>query len=875
MTDWCTLSPEEALQHANGTAQGLTDTEAALRLERFGPNAMPVQRAYSALRCFLSQFNNVLIYILLGSAAVTAFMQHWTDTGVILAVTLINAAIGFFQEYRAEQALAAIRNLLPLRASVLRDGHARLIDAVELVPGDVVLIAAGDKVPADLRLLSAHALRAQESILTGESMDVEKSAEAAAGGCMAYSGTLIVGGQGKGVVVATGADTEIGRISASVGGAKPPVTPLAHKLSRLSRWLAALIIGAACGVFLYGVYGRGLPAGDMFMVMIGIAVSSVPEGLPAAISITLALGVRAMARRHAIVRHMPAIETLGRVTVICTDKTGTLTRNELAVSHIATAEHAFTVTGVGYTPEGKCLLEDKEIALSDYSAASQMLQGATLNNDATLRLKAGVWELNGDPTEGALLTLALKAGQDRGTQPARQDVIPFSAEARYMATLHHYADKAISYVKGAPEQLLSMCDREMRNDGETDPLRLDYWQALVAEMAERGERVLAIACKPLPIHHAKLQPKDIAGSLILLGLFGITDKPRPEAAAAIAECYRAGIEVKMITGDHVLTAAAIGDELGIARCERVMTGSDMDKLSDAALAKLAREIHIFARMHPSQKLRLVQALQSQGEIVAMTGDGVNDAPALARADIGIAMGRQGTEVAREASRLVLADDNFASIVHAIEEGRNIYERLKRTIVFMLATDGSEGLCLVLAVLAGLTLPITPLQILWVNMVTAVTLSLAFAFAPNDARLMRLRPLAPDTSFIDTSLAGRMVLHVVLMAFGTLGIFYYVQARGTPLEEARSMAVDALVFFQVYYLWAFFPRPDRHGWAWLLPLAIPSLGVIGLQWLFTQWQVLQQLFDTRSLAPAQWAFIALATAPIWLWLTVEQRIYSRK
>lgn len=879
MQSWHSLPLSEIVKQLATAEKGLSAGEAETRLKLHGGNSVPNAPSVSAARLFLRQFHNILIYILLLSAMVTALLQHWTDTAVILCVVLINACVGFIQENKAEKALAAIKDLLTANANVMRDGESHIIPAVQLVPGDVVILTAGNKVPADLRLMEAYSLRTQEAILTGESFDVEKSIhampqETALGerSCMVYSGTLITSGQGKGVVVATAAQTEIGRISAMVEVAETPQTPLALKLARFSRGLAAFIVLVSVGVFVYGLMVRGLPVDEMFMVMIGIAVSAIPEGLPAVISIAMALGVRVMAKRNAIIRHLPVIEALGSVTVICTDKTGTLTKNELAVTDIVTAEHSFCVTGVGYAPEGRILFEDKEITLAQQPTVSDMGSAALLNNDATLKLRKGIWELNGDPTEGALMAFAHKAGHEpqamRKALP-RTDVIPFSAEARYMATLHHTVEgKAIIYIKGAPEQILAMCDTQQRADGSDAPLNRDYWQAQVGVLAKQGKRVLAIAHRHTGSEHRILLHEDVEEKLTLLGLFGIMDTPRAEAQGAIRVCLNAGIAVKMITGDHVLTASAIGSMLGIPAGHQVMTGADIEKLSDESLVDTVRDVHIYARMHPEHKLRLVKALQAGGAVTAMTGDGVNDAPALKCADIGIAMGRQGTEVAKEAADLVLADDNFASIVHAVEEGRNIYQNIRRTIQFMLVTDVTEGLTLLIALLAGFILPITPLQILWVNMVTAVTLSLAFAFAPCDPSVMCRAPVPKGSPLFTGPSVLAMLSHVLIITGCTLCLFLY-EMRSGNIALARTMAVNMLVFFQIYYLWGLFPLHKQM--ANLLPVTFATLGVLLFQLAFTYIPWMQGIFITASLGMAAWLKIVTVSAVILIWLKIQQRV----
>lgn len=881
MLFWHALESSEVLNAVASDAQGLTTAEAATRLKLYGCNAVPVARGMSMLQRMLQQFRDPLIYVLLGAGCVTAILQHWTDTGVIAAVIVLNALVGFIQEQKAENALSAIRQLLSPSASVLRDGAVHLIAATQLVSGDIVMLAAGDKVPADLRLLTANNLRIQEAIITGESLDIEKSllpvmAGASLGDrhCMAYSGTLVTAGQGSGVVVATADRTQIGQIGVMLGQVESPVTPLTRKLTRFSRVLAVWIVVLSAAVFCFGIVARGLPASEMFMVMIAIAVSAIPEGLPAVISIILALGMRAMAQRNAIVRHLPVVEALGGATVICTDKTGTLTRNELAVTDIITSAHAFTVTGVGYSPEGAILFEQQEIAMEEHPALADIGRAAMLNNDATLKIIKGVWELNGDPTEGALLSFAHKAGYEAKTLHAawpRTDVIPFSAEARMMATLHHGADGGVIYVKGAPEEILVMCAHQ-RNGLIDEPLDAPYWQQQVAALARQGKRVLAVASCVTRGRQQKLQTEDLRGTLTLLGLFGIMDAPRAEAKSSIAACLHAGIAVKMITGDHALTASSIGALLGIPSPMQVMTGKDMERLGDAALAQAVESIHIYARMHPEHKLKLVRALQANGEVVAMTGDGVNDALAITMADIGIAMGRNGTEVAKEASDLVLADDNFASIVYAVEEGRNNYNNIKRTIQFMLVTDGCEAFTLILATLMGFTLPITPLQILWVNMVTSVTLSLSFAFAPYDPDVMQQRPMRLNAPIFSRVAVGLFLVHAMIISSGTIGLFLYELQAG-DLATARTVAIHTLVWFQIYYLWGMLwvQKKSSAGIKPYAALIISTIAIVVLQLLLSYLPWMQHVFNTAPLEISAWLKINAVAASITLWVVFEHRV----
>lgn len=857
---------------AKSAAGGLSEADAASRLQAQGPNTLPAGAARPAWQRFAAQFNNALIYILLASGLVTALLRHWVDAAVIGSVIIINALIGFIQEGKAENALASIRKLLSPQALVMRDGHRRQISAELLVPDDMILLTAGDKVPADIRLDAANSLRIQESILTGESLDIDKKA-----GDAAYAGTLVTAGNGAGTVVATGGGTEIGRISRSLGAVEAPATPLTRKLSKLFRRLAVMIAATALCAFAFGIYVRHLPVDEMFMVMIGIAVSSIPEGLPAAISITLALGVRRMAGRNAIIRSLPVVETLGSTTVICTDKTGTLTLNELVVAHAITSSSTFTVSGAGYAPEGKFFHEEEEITPGDYPAVAGMLHGAVLNNDAALRLVDGEWALHGDPTEGALMAFALKAGYSREDLHARfprHAEIPFSAAQRYMATAHADADgSAVIYVKGAPEKLLAMCRLQMGADGAPEPLRAEYWRREIESLAQGGERVLALAAKTAGAVPGTLSPDDLGDGLVLMGLFGITDRPRLEAAPAIALCRQAGIAVKMITGDHALTAAAVGRAIGIEDAGVVLTGTDIDGMSDALLTDAAGRVNVYARMFPHHKLRLVTALQSLGHVVAMTGDGVNDAPALKAADVGIAMGRQGTEVAKEASRIVLADDNFASIAAAVEEGRNIYKNIRYTIQFMMVTDFSEGLCLVAALLAGMALPITPLQILWVNTITAVTLSLAFAFAPRHKDAMSVPPTGRQAPLFSLRKISSLFFHILLITLCTIGIFRYLQpVMGDA--AARTVAVNTLIGFQVWYLWGLFPGRNPRSAPWAehyRPVLLATAGTVFLQLLFCYATWMQEIFATTALAPSDWLVIIAVSGVIFIWQRAERAI----
>lgn len=807
---WQSETGENVLAELNTSVTGLSRPEALARLQRYGPNRLPTVIGRSALIRFLLQFHNILIYVLLGSAAVTAMLGHLIDTGVILAVVIANAIIGYIQEGKAERAMEAIRHMLAPRANIIRDGERISIEGEQLVPGDIVLLEAGDKVPADLRLLTAHGLSVQESVLTGESVPVEKQTEPVAPEatlgdrvCMAYSGTLVTTGQGYGVAVATGHQTEIGRISSLLSEVETLTTPLVTQMGLFSRWLTVFILLISALLLIYGYFVGHHDFTELFMAVVGMAVAAIPEGLPAVLTITLAIGVQAMARRNAIVRHLPAIETLGSVSVICSDKTGTLTRNEMMAASVLTSRHLFTLEGDGYAPSGSLKLNGVTTDASGHMVLGELARAAALCNDAALHKQADVWMVEGDPMEGALLSCAAKLGMDISDGRAawtRTDAIPFDSRHRIMATLNHdHEGHACIFVKGAPERLLQMCASQRDASGGTEPLDTPYWHAQAETIAAKGQRVLALAVRPVVSEQTVLEQKDVNGPLILLGLVGMIDPPRAEAIRAVAECHGAGIRVKMITGDHARTAAAIGQQIGLQNPDRVLTGADLDGMDDTLLRQAVLDCDIFARTSPEHKLRLVMALQSHGMTVAMTGDGVNDAPALKRADAGIAMGKKGSEAAKEAADLVLADDNFASIVAAVREGRTVYDNIKKVISWTLPTNAGEAMTIIVALLLGLTLPVTPVQILWINLITAITLGMALAFEPTEDNTMR-RPPRPRQ---DPLLSGELVWHIVLVSVlflcGVYGIYSYALDRGHSIELARTLAVNTLVVMEIFHL----------------------------------------------------------------------------
>jgi len=865
---WHALDADAALDALDTTRDGLSAAEAARRLDRYGPNRLAPPPRRRALARFLAQFNNALVYVLLGAAAATLLIGHATDAAVIVGVTLVNAVIGFLQEGRAERSIEAIRGLLSLRATVRRDGQRAEIAAEGLVPGDVVHLYAGDRVPADLRLLSARALECQEAALTGESLPVEKStapvgAAAAAGdrASMAFAGTLVTAGQGLGAVVATGAATEVGRIGALLSGIEPLTTPFLEQTRAFGRWLTVAILALAAVTFAAGTVLRDYPYDEMFLAAVGIAVAAIPEGLPVIVTIALAVGVQRMARRKAIVRRLPAVEAMGSVTVVCSDKTGTLTRNEMTVVSVAAGDALYRVTGAGYGPRGEFVQGEAPVDAARDDGLTALLRAAALCNDAALRQTGADWSVEGDPMEGALLAAAAKAGLDAAALARampRTDVIPFDAEHRFMASLHHdHAGHGAAFVKGAPERILEMCAAERAGGGDR-PIDPDRWRRLSEAMAGRGERVLAVAMRPVAGSARTLRFDDVTAGLTLLGIVGIADPPREEALDAVRRCQEAGIRVKMITGDHAGTAQAIAARLGLAGAGDALTGSDIDGLDDAALADRAAAVDVFARASPAHKLRLVEALQARGEVVAMTGDGVNDAPALRRADVGVAMGLKGTEAAKEAAEVVLADDNFGTFAAAVVEGRTVYDNLRKALVFILPTDAAEALTLVAAIALGYTLPITAVQILWVNMVTSVTLAVALTLETAEPDVMARPPRRRGEPILGRRLLWRIAIVAAVTVVGVFVAFAWVAQAG-DVALARTVAVNAIVLSEALYLFSarFLTASslNRQGLLGSRAALAGVGGTLALQLLFTYLPPLQAVFGTRPLGAAEWAVAA--------------------
>jgi magnesium-transporting ATPase (P-type) len=871
-------------------AEGLPAATAEARLSEYGPNRLPEEQRESALRRFIKQFHNVLIYILIAAAIFTAFLGEWIDTGVILAVVLVNGIIGFVQEGKAEAALEEIRRMLSLEATVLRDGRRQTIDAEQLVPGDVVLLESGDRVPADLRVATVRQARVEEAALTGESEPVAKTVEPVESDAllgdrrsMVFSSTMLTAGQLQGIVVATGEHTEIGRIGEMVTRVEKVTTPLLQKIDQFGRILSVGIVGLGAVLFATGWLLRGFSVTEMFLIVVSFAVAAIPEGLPAILTITLALGVQRMGRRNAILRRLPAVETLGSVTAICSDKTGTLTRNELTVGRVLLHGQDLDVTGVGYAAEGE--IREQDEPLGDISPAlRRLIRTAVLCNDGELRSADGVVEPVGDPLDAALIVLGRKAGVDVDETRAgneRLDVIPFESANRFMATLHRSPDgRHTVHVKGAPERVLEMCAAAEPTDGGSAEFNADGWGRRIDEAADAGYRMLALASREAAAELESLSVSDVESGLTLHGVVGLLDPPRDEAIVAVERCRSAGIRVLMITGDHARTARSIAARLGIGDGSSAVTGHDIESSDDNELGAVVRDNDVIARASPEHKLRLVRALQAAGGVVAMTGDGVNDAPALKQADIGVAMGIKGTEAAKSAAEMVLADDNFASIEVAVEEGRTVYDNLKKTILFILPTNGAEALMVITAVALALPeLPITPVQILWVNMVTAVTLALALAFEPTEPNIMDRPPRPRAEPILSRYLLARIGYVSAMVATACIALFLLELRAGVDPDLARTVAVNALVTAEAFYLF-------NCRFIWRSSMGMRSLSgnravhvaigvLVLLQLAFTYLPFMQAWFGTAAMRPMDWLYCLALGAGLFCVVEAEKAMGRRR
>jgi magnesium-transporting ATPase (P-type) len=860
---------------------GLDEAEAQRRLAEGSRNELPDAPLRGPIARAWAQFNNPLILVLIAAGAITLALQDYVDSAVIFGVVLINAAIGFIQEGKAESALAAVRSMLANVADVVRDRRRREIPAADLVVGDVVLLEAGDRVPADLRLIAVRNLLVDESALTGESVAAEKADLAVNDDAplgdrvgMAYSGTLVTSGTARGVVVATGRNTEVGRIGALVGGAGTLATPLTRALDQFARRITVVILIVSVAAFGFATLVDGRDVMESFLAVVGLAVAAIPEGLPAIITIILAIGTRVLARNRAIIRRLPAVETLGSVSVICTDKTGTLTRNEMTVVRLLLHDADVEVSGAGYEPVGDFTVGDRQLNDEQKRAVTALCRAAMLCNDASVHEGSdGIWQAVGDPMEAALVTVGRKFGIDHDDvieECPRSDEIPFDPSLRLMVTAHEVSADAprVLFVKGAPEEVLRMC----ANEDE------DRWHGVVSEAAGRGERVLAFAVCESSAVDGPLQHETLPDGWQLLGMVSLMDPPRPEAIDSIAVCRTAGIRVIMITGDHAATAAAIGAQLGLG-ASSALTGNDIQSMDDAALRRALESHDVIARANPEDKMRLVSVLQESGSYVAMTGDGVNDAPALKSADIGVAMGGRGTDAARDASDLVLTDDNFATITQAVREGRVVFENVRKSLRFVLPTNGGQGGLILLALLIGLTLPVTVAQILWVNMVTTVTLALALAFEPGEKGVMQQAPRPKGEPLVTRGMLAQITYVSVIIIMVTLAAFSWELSRGSTIEVARTAAVNALVAAELLYLFnvrrlrtsSFHISTFTGNRAALIAAGI----LVILQLAFTYAPPMQVLFSTAPLDLASWMVIAALAIGMFVIVGLEKQILLNK
>ncbi|MDZ8264217.1 HAD-IC family P-type ATPase [Nostoc sp. ChiQUE01b] len=870
--EWHTLAEQKVVQTLGSHPEaGLSHKEATKRHQQMGANQLTGKSGKSPWLGFLEQFNQPLLYILLTAGVVTLLLRDWIDAGVIFGVTLINVIIGYIQESKAEGAIAALSKAVTTEATVIRNGQKTRLASTELVLGDLVLLASGDKVPADLRLLSVRGLQVDESALTGESVPVEKARASLAvetplaeRSNMVYAGSFVTFGQAEGIVVAIADATETGRISQLIESSTNLKTPLTRNIDKFSKSLLYVILGLAALTFAVGL-GQGESWIDVFKASVALVVSAIPEGLPAIVTVTLAIGVSRMARRKAIIRKLPAVETLGSTTVICSDKTGTLTENQMTVQAIYAGGQHYTISGIGYAPDGEILMDQQPVDFNadGHIALWESLEAGLLCNDSHIEWRDGQWNLVGTPTEGALITAANKVELTQANleqELPRIDTIPFESQFQYMATLHELDAKRslnVIYLKGSVEAILQRCDRIFDAQGQLARLNSAAVEQEVADMANQGLRVLAFASKEVATKRS-LNRNDLDRGLVFLGLQGIIDPPREEAIAAVKACQSAGIQVKMITGDHALTAAAIARQMGICSTEaQVFTGRQLAQMDENEFAQAAEQGMVFARVAPEQKLHLVKALQSQGEIVAMTGDGVNDAPALKQADIGVAMGIAGAEVAKESADMLLTDDNFASIEAAVEEGRGVYRNLRKAIAFLLPINVGESMTILIAILLATVLPILPIQILWLNMVSSVGLIVPLAFEPKSGQVMQQPPRNPREKLLSGSLLKRILAISVFNWVVIFGVFQWILQTTGNEALARTMAINGLVAAEVFYLLSitqFLPSLVVRIEGKRTPVAYaPAIGIVAvviLQCLFSQWSMMNQVFDTTPLTFTQ-------------------------
>lgn len=894
---WHSLTTEQVTTVLDvNPEQGLSQSEASSRLQKFGENIISVKKEKSSLVSFLLQFRQPLVLILVMAGSITAMLQEWVDTGVIFGVVIANAIIGFIQEHKAGKAIQALSQIVKSENVVVRDNKKTRLSSRHIVQGDVVQLRSGEKIPADMRLMHTKDLKIDESILTGESISVQKKTGIypsdtilAERKNMAYGGTLVTNGYGVGIVVLTGNDTETGKISQTMRKAEELETPLTRRISYFSKNLLFVILGLSILTFVFGILVVQRSASELFMEVVALSVSVIPEGLPAAITITLAIGVGYMAKRNAIIRKLPAVETLGSTTIICSDKTGTITENQMTVAKIHAGGKFFEISGTGFEPTGDIKYNQSNINLSDHETLKECLIVGLLCNDSDLIQKDNHWEAKGDPTEVALITSAHKANirQTLAESFCRIDAIPFESHLQFMATLHDNDDNKIICVKGSVEKILEMSSQQLidctgpENLTETSISKL---YEIADSMASEGLRVLAFAKKKITNGNHKIEISDVDKGLVFLGFQAMLDPPRPEVIEAVRECQNAGIRIKMITGDNLRTAISIGRQIGLNRSLQgkqtdivAITGKELQQYSETDLIEIADKTDVFARVLPEQKFLLVKALQSKGNIVAMTGDGVNDAPALKQADVGIAMGISGTDVAKEASDVILTDDNFASIKAAVEEGRRVLDTLIKFITWTLPTNFGEGLVILASIFAGMMMPILPVQILWINMTTALALGMMLIFEPKESDIMRRPPRKPHSPILTKDLIIQIIIVSTCILVSVHGLFEWSIKDGSTVEEARTIAVNTIVMIEIFYL---FNCRSLTKSAWRIGFFSNKFIFLGvgimilLQIIFTYVPVMNEIFHSHPIGIDSWIKIIVASLVTFLIIEIKKFLWKR-
>ncbi len=878
---WYQLEEEEAFERLETSGEGLSHSEVEKRLKKYGPNSLPEAEKISRLKIMLHQFTSPLIYILMVAAIVTFFLGEYIDTGVIVAVLMLNAAIGYFQEYKAESSVRALRSMVVPKTKVVREGREMEIASEHLVPGDVVILTSGMRVPADLRLLKTTELRVEEAALTGESIPVEKMTKSIGEENltpgdqtnMAFMGTIVVNGRAKGIVVETGSRTVLGQIAREVKELSVTKTPLQQKIVKFAHFIGFLVLGSAFAISLLG-FSLNMSIAEIFKIAVAASVAAIPEGLPIVVTITMAIGISRMAKRNAIIRKLPAVETLGSTTVICSDKTGTLTKNEMTVKAIYDGQHAFEVTGSGYEPKGEILHEWEPCDAASLKGVCGVLRIGMLCNESRIYEENGAFRVDGDPTEGALIVSAMKAGLVFEEEKERFPLIsllPFESDRGFMATLHQHNGKRMIFVKGAPEKIVEMCSKISTGDS--------FDKQRILEIAEHfagdGLRVLAMAFKEVSDPLTELTHEQVERDLIFAGMQGMIDPPRPEAIDAIKGCHEAGIRVAMITGDHAVTARAIGKMMGITKTDSiVLTGKELETMSDEDLFKKVKEVSVYARVSPQHKLKIVQQTMKHGEIVAVTGDGVNDAPALKAAHIGVAMGKSGTDVAKEASDMVITDDNFASIFHAVEEGRVVFDNIRKVTLFLIPTGFAAIVSILIAMVFDLPIPYVAAQLLWINLVTNGLQDVALAFEPGEKDIIKRPPREPGEGIMSRLMYERSILVGLLISGGVIYNFVFALDQGVSLEKARTIAVTTMVLFQFFQAWN--SRSELKSIFTINPLSNPFLFYSMIAAFLAQIAVvyvpaLQWVFRTEPLSGAEWAQITLVALSVVIGVEIDKEI----